>query len=489
MKNTAAGFAGLFLTQVCALISASYLFRVLGPAITGVYSYSFGVVSMALPLVNFGTDQPLTREVAKDRKAAGRLLLSSLSLRAPMALVVYLLLLALFHIGVLHFKEGLPPGGRLLMYVVWLTVFTESISQAVKCVFAGLERQEISSLITSGVAITRAALTILVVYLGMRLFHMGIVAASVGACGTIALLWLVSKTATMEFKIDRRAVRGMATMGASFLAMDIFLGLMNRFDYLYLPTLSGNRDFGLYTASCRLTEALVAAGLAADTALFPIITRRCQVGEDSVRRAWDVTHKYLAIVAVACAVIFALLPEQIMLLIFGRDAAGAGAILRVIIWPAIIFFPMIPSYRILIARNGQLRLLPLFATRGVTNVALNILLAPTYGVIGSAAAKVGAEALHATLCFIFPFRSVEMFPIVRWYVKPGLAGATMAVFVYLTRARVHVLLVCLGAVVVYAAALWLLRTFSSADAEIFRSALRPGDEQPAEQIPGSHTDI
>ena len=460
----------MVLSQLAAVTSAAYLGRKLGPGITGVYSYSFGVASMVLRLVNFGTDQPLTREVARDAKSAGRLLMSSLALRIPMGCVIYVTLIALLHFNVLRFRYGLPPDGRLLMYVVWLTVFVESTIQAVRAVFAGLERQEISSAIMTGVALARAALTIYVVYLGMRLFHMGLVVVVVGAAGAALMLRLLSGQTVLSSHIGARAVKSMAALGSAFLVVDICLGIVDRFDHAFLPTIVSRDELGLYTAAYRLLEALTAAALAADTALFPIVMRRCEAGAESLRKAWEVTHKYLAILAIPTAVIFTLLPEQIMLLIYSARFAGSGAILRVLVWMGLIFLPMIPSYRILISRNGQARLMPLFAIRAIVNVGLNVFLVPRYGAIGAAAAKVITEASHFTLCFLFPFRSVELFPIARWYVKPVLAGAPMALFIYALR-DLHVLALAPASLVVYMAALTVMRTFTAEDAGIFRNAL------------------
>jgi O-antigen/teichoic acid export membrane protein len=444
IKNAGASITALLITQGASLVSSIYLFRKLGPAVTGVYAYPFAVVTMALTLVQLGNDQPLVREVAKDRKSAGRLLVASLALRAPVAVIMYGALCLLFHFGILHFKEGLPAGGSVLMYVVWLTLMTECIAQASRSVLTGLERQEISSLVTSSVSVVRVALTILVVYLGMRLVPMGLVVLFASAAGAAVLLWMLSRLATIEWKIDMPTVKFLATVGMSFLALDVFLGVVNRFDYIYLPTAVTRAEVGLYSVSYRVYEALWGFGLAVDSALFPIIARRCLEGSESVRRAWDVVHKYLAVCAIGFALSISLLADPIMLFVFGHKSIGTGPVLRILVWTAVLYYPMSPSYRVLISNNGQFRLFPVFVAAAAVNVVLNILLVPRYGIIGSAFAMLAMEVTRATLCFCFPFRTVQTFPILRWYVRPAVAGAAMAVPIYLMRHHYHVVLVGLS---------------------------------------------
>lgn len=465
----------LLLSQGAALLSAMYIARKLGPSVTGLYSMSFAIVTMGLALASFGTDPVLTREIAKDRKSTGRLLLSSLMLKLPACLVIYLVLVFL-----LRFDHGVTSDQRAMMIVVWLTLFTGAVELACRAVYSGLERQEITSAIMTVAASLRAGFTILVVYMGLRLVHMGTVVVVVGVAGTSFLMWILSRHANLEWKPDLTAAKALAVTGAPFLVMDVFLRVVDRFDYVYLKMMVAKDQLGFYTSAYKLQDVVLIAALAADNALFPIIARRCEAGGAGLRKTWELMHKFLAISAVPIAVIFTLLADQIILSFYGPKFAGAGAVLRIVIWAAILFFPMIPSYRILISRDGQLRLTPLFVVRAVINVVLNILLVPRIGIIGSAITMVVMEAVHFVLCFSFPFRSVERYPIARWYLRPALAGIPMALFIWLLRDYYHVLLVAPASMLIYMISLIAVKTFDQSDFQLIRGALRSKSAAPDE---------
>jgi len=86
------------------------------------------------------------------------------------------------------------------------------------------------------------------------------------------------------------------------------------------------------------------------------------------------------------AIPFAILAPLLVEMLFGVNYASSAAILRVHIWAGVAVFLGVASSQYLTAEGQQKMSLYRTLTGLIVNVALNVLLIPTYGAMGAAIA-------------------------------------------------------------------------------------------------------
>lgn len=156
-----------------------------------------------------------------------------------------------------------------------------------------------------------------------------------------------------------------------------------RLDFFLVATLRTSSAVGVYSAAVSLAELLWKIPVAASTVLFPRVAAAASGGEEFTAR---VSRMALAATAAAAAVL-ALAGYPLVLLLFGRDFAGAYLPLLLLL-PGVVALASANVLASDFAGRGR----PEFGTYAsalslVVTVALDIALIPPFGAAGAATAS------------------------------------------------------------------------------------------------------
>jgi stage V sporulation protein B len=163
--------------------------------------------------------------------------------------------------------------------------------------------------------------------------------------------------------------------------------------------------------------------------------------------------------------------EPMMRATYGGTYVAATTALQVLIWAYVLEF-FNPFFSRVLYALGRERLVLSAAVLGtVLNVVFNILLIPSYNILGAAIATlISASVIFVILllavCTILPNTA-----LMKLTVRPVLAGLCMWVFCILLREMRPVGL-ALSGICVYGVCLLLSRAFSSEELLSFRRALK-----------------
>ena len=160
------------------------------------------------------------------------------------------------------------------------------------------------------------------------------------------------------------------------------------------------------------------------------------------------------------------LADPIITFICGGDFAPGGPALQILVFAAgaqmiNIFF--VPLY---IALNEQRRIVHFQVVGLVMNVTLNLILIPILSFIGAAIATVATEAVILLLIFLWMRKrlALSLFPPAAYTAKVIACTMMMMFFVIFAELmNVHVLLIIMGAIIVYLVALLATKTIDVAE--------------------------
>lgn len=197
-----------------------------------------------------------------------------------------------------------------------------------------------------------------------------------------------------------------------FMLSGIAAGVYIKIDQIMLGQMLDDEAVGIYSAAVRVSEVWYFIPAIVVTSVFPSLIISYKNDTQLFYRRLQKLYGALVKLGVAVALIMTFASEQLISLIFGEDYIQSAAVLSWHIWGGIfVFFGS--AWSMWIALEGlQKTALIIHCMSLIANLALNIILIPTYGAEGAAIATALSYALGHTI-FMAAFRSqriaVKMF--------------------------------------------------------------------------------
>lgn len=195
---------------------------------------------------------------------------------------------------------------------------------------------------------------------------------------------------------------------APFALLVLLMAAYGRVDSVILRPLAGDAQAGIFAGAFRLLDALTMVAYLVSVPLLPVFSRLC-VKKEAGRQAelagtirivfWPVML-FAIVAAVGCAV-FA---EPLMRLLYHDNAAQYVPVFRVVIF-GIIPICLTYIFGTLLTAGGYLRQLNIFAAATLLlNIAVNLILIPHMGAVGSACASLTAQSFMALAQLVLAVR-------------------------------------------------------------------------------------
>jgi O-antigen/teichoic acid export membrane protein len=227
----------------------------------------------------------------------------------------------------------------------------------------------------------------------------------------------------------REALRAALPMGAA-----VGLGVVTyNFDAVLLGFLAGPTAVGWYTAAYKPVTMALALPVTYYGGLFPALARTYAVGGDAFRQTVARSLRLTSIFAVPLGVGGTFLAGPLIDVLFGPAYLNSVAPLRLLAWSAALVI-LRGTYRHALNAAGRAGLdvrCAAFATG--LNIGLNLLLIPTLGTVGAAAATLAADLCWLALAWDAFCRHVARISLLPFLLQPAAAALAMGVCLFLTR--------------------------------------------------------
>jgi len=186
----------------------------------------------------------------------------------------------------------------------------------------------------------------------------------------------------------------MLRFGSTLTAVDMLAAVISQVDYLFIGRVLGTHALGLYTLGFRLPEMLIISlAVVAGRVLFPAFAA---VDRDVLGRAFLVSIRYAAVVALPLAAGLAALAEPFVLAVFGEQWRGSVEPMRVLSLYGLAVAIGIPA-GIAYKATGQAGILLKLALPRAALVVTSIALLVDEGIVAVAACQAGVAALFAVI--------------------------------------------------------------------------------------------
>lgn len=418
-SEVAARFVGFYATALLARKLGVDAFGALGFA-TGVVSY-FGITLTA------GFGDIGAAAVAREPAAARRIAADATAVR---------LLIALAGMGtltILSLGFVASPVYRVVLLASTVTLVAPAFDTS--WVYRGLSRNR-----TAGLALLLGqsaylAAVILFVNAPGDVVRVPAIQAAGELLGAGLLLVLL-----FRLEIPRPGIsRGIAMLRQSgfITASRLLRTLIVTFDVLLLAFLATSRDVGLYTAAYRVCMLVTMVVVATHAVFLPGIVRAATEGPIGMTAIMSRSLFLTSAVILPIVVGGIVLARPLLIFLFGPDySAGSTAFQLLLASIALLSLHGI-AHNVFIALHQTGREAAIYGVAAAVNIALNLLLIPTYGLVGAASATLAAEAL-TVVTTAFSLSRLGLKPALSRIVLPLVASLLMGAVVYSLSGRLPV---------------------------------------------------
>jgi O-antigen/teichoic acid export membrane protein len=435
---------------------------VLGTEGFGQVSYALAIISYAGLLVGLGLPGIGMREVAKSPERVQTFSGSILTLRSVASVVTLGLLLSITYSAI--------SGAGMRSLLLWYGFSLIPLAFIVDWVFLGIQKAPYvgaADTLRSGIYLLLVILTVKGSADLVRVPQAYLVATVVMALFFGVSLWKV--TGRPCFRVDVALWKSLFARGWPF-AVSAVLAVANvNIGMVVLGATRGAHETGLYGASFRVVTLLMSFATFLLVPMFPIYVQNFEQKSRNLRALASRAMWFMAIVAVPLAVGGTLLSRQIVEALYGSEYAEAARAMAVLLWATGFFFLREVFGYGLTAWNLQFTYARILAISVCTNLLLNVLLTPHWGILAAAGAMLLSEVVNLVLMARAARSVVKVSPLLFLW-KPALAAGAMGAVVGILRSHGLEIAIPAGAVC-YLVALIAVRGIGAEDWQWLRTRI------------------
>jgi O-antigen/teichoic acid export membrane protein len=465
-RNATVRMAGEVVAKLGSLAFFVTMARQLGAHGFGEFQFALALTGALVFLAGFGTDNLITREVARDRSRAGRLLADAAAVKVAGGILMLGVAAVIVNLG------DSTAEGRAAVYVVGVGSLCEVVTKSWHAVFQGYERLELVSATLVVQRLVTAAVGIAVLLAGG-----GVVAAAVVYAAGALLSVAVAEGLLRRLGVHRGGLvparwLPLVRAGIPIGLISLLMILLLRVDITMLSFLADTATVGIFGVAYRLVEATQFIPAAMAVAMLPWLARATAAGH-----GYRLGLKAVTAVLLPLGLVFVLFAKPIVEILYGHAFDRSVLPLQLLGMITLLYGLNAFSSASLIARDRPLAYAALIGPVIVLDIALNFVLIPRYGADGAAFDALLASALLAALGLWQAHAVLGPADLLGAFTGPVLAGAAMVAIVVGLPAPwpVEAVLCALVYPAVLGAVEWLTRRD---DARVYLGAL-PGSRSRA----------
>jgi O-antigen/teichoic acid export membrane protein len=439
--------------------------------VKGFGEYAFiGVVSLVfMPIISWGTFRILIRDMSVDVDKTPALLTSGLAINGLMTIVVVLAAAGITVAFQLNSTMAISA-----LYLAILSQVLIAIKKTIECVFVAREKM-IYVFLTTFLA---RGLSVLFFLIAIK-FDFGMIGlfAALVASNTIGFLSAFSlssfKFARPQRNID---VRHLIYVFKESFPVAISTFLSEGYTYIsvfFLKIFQSVEYLSLFQAPQRIIAPLLVLPSSFLVAFVPTLSR---LGSNdstnpALQYAYHKTFKYLLIFTLPIAVFGTIYAPWIVSLLFPSEFSKSTIVFRILIWTIVPLFESIFLSFILTSIRKQKVLVISNIACFVSNCALSFIFVRKYGYVGASVASLLSYFVLFAVNFYFTSKYVQLIPIHFIALRPLLACGVTYLLLFALESKLGMVPLMTIAFLLYFVLLFLSKTFTPDEIEIFKSAV------------------
>ncbi len=450
-KNTFWLSAAQVISRIIRAAIIIYAARLLGASDYGVFSYALSLVGFFTIFADLGLTWLLTREASKPEQLPTSYLLAALFLK---------LLLVLISMALLVFVAPLfitIPGTALLLPIAAFVMAFDSLRIFFFSLTRARQIMQTEAFIT---ILTNTAIAIFAL-IGLASAPSSKALMFAYALGTAIGFLIAAIFIGKEFirapGVSRSLFVTLLRNAWPFALMGILAGVMVNMDTLMLGWFMGSREVGLYGAAQRPILLLYAVPTFFSTSLFPLFAKYAYNNAEKFRRILETSLTFCIAAVLPIVVGGVIVARELTLLIYGPQFSEAAVAFRILLLTLPAIFTIFIVSDAIVSYNGQKKFFIYNSLGALSDIILNLILIPKFGIMGAALSTVATQIITGIILWRLLKRHIP-FSVLPRLNKIFVATFIMGIAVYaLSLTGISVVFIVIASCILYAGLLFILK--------------------------------
>jgi O-antigen/teichoic acid export membrane protein len=372
---------------VAGVFVGIYIARYLGPEQFGVLSYVLAISAFVMALSRLGMDAVLVRELVTQEGRKNSVLGTAFWMMLATGVACFLLTLSVI------WNTGETQQLKVFISICAASgIFTSFL--AIDYFFQAQVKAKYSSICKFSALLSMSVVKLILVFLGADLFWF--VVASLIDHVVLAAIFLsvVASRFDLAFlsRFDRKIAKEMLKSCWPMVLSSLAILLYMRIDQVMIKNMLGLEQVGLYSAAVKIYESWIMFPVVLTVSLLPAITKLKASDPVIYQKRLSQIFRLVHWLSVAAAIVATILAEPVITFAFGEAYRASAGVVSIVMWTGVFAAMGSVSARYFNVEKMEKKMAARTFVAAISNILLNLLLIPRYGIDGAAI---------ATLCCTF----------------------------------------------------------------------------------------
>jgi O-antigen/teichoic acid export membrane protein len=398
----------LFLEQVsrilASLLVGIWVIRYLGPEQYGLLAYAASFVGLFAIIAPLGLDGIVVRELVKDESKRDKLLGSAFVLKLSGACIVLLLLAIAVKI--------IPNDVETNIYI--FIIASSSIFQSFNVINFYFQSRVLSKFVsitnTISLIIISSIKISLVLFQAPLIYFVYILLldAIILAFGYL-YFYSYKKLSIRKWAFDKQVAFSLLKDSWPLMLSSVMGMVYYKIDQVMLKQMLDNKAVGLYAAAAKLSEAWYFIPIIISSSFFPAIVSAKKQSTEKTNSRIKFLLGVTAWISLLIALVITFLAKELIGFLYGEKYIQSVTVLMIHVWAGLFVSLGVVSGKWLLVENLVKIALWRNLLGVISNVIINLLLIPRYGIVGAALATLISYSISAFFYDFFNSKTRNMF--------------------------------------------------------------------------------
>lgn len=370
--------------------------RYLGPDKFGIYSYAISFYGLFVALISLGMEGISVRELVKHPDKRDHILGSVFYSQLMGAI------LAISFIALTLFITSEELSISILILIISASSFFQTLN-VVDYYFRSTVKAKYSVYVLSTSVVLVSITKFILILIEAPLITFVIAYSFEFVFNSIGyfIVYHKQKLKLKNWKFEKELAKNLLKDSWPLILSGVVVSIYAKIDQVLIKKMLDSESVGFYAAAVRLSEAWYFIPIAISNAIFPAIVNAKNISKELYYSRLQKLYDILAWIAILISVPISFLSPYIIEILYGERFSQSAPILTIYIWAGVAVFLGVASSQFLVTENLTKISFYRTAIGMISNVFLNIILIPVYGIIGSAVATLISYSLATFSIILF----------------------------------------------------------------------------------------
>lgn len=374
--------------MIAALFIGVWVARYLGPEKYGILNYAIAFTAIFSVFAKLGLDGIVVRELVNEPEKENIILGTSFWMKIFSGILV-IMIIFLININVHENQET-----NLYIGIISIGILFQS-SEIIKFYFQSKVLSKFVSICQLIQLLISSVLKIYFILSNFNLiwFVMLLMLDQVTLSLSLFIAYGIKRIKNILYSFNIDLAKKLLLDSWPLILSGFVVMVYMRSDQIMIKALLNDREVGVYSAAVKLSEIWYFIPLLITNSIFPAILNARKKSQDLYLHRMKMLYSLLIWLAIFVAVPMTFLSNKLIYILFGNEYQAAGEVLKIHIWTGIFVFMGVAFSKYLLSENFTKKSLYRTSLGAVSNIFLNLILIPKYGIKGAAIGTLSAQII------------------------------------------------------------------------------------------------